>query len=338
LKIHIDMTLPNRFVKIILGNNATAWSNQVVTKTGNANPNTLNGTGNNDSLFGLGGADTLNGKAGNDLLDGGSGGDEVFGGDGNDTFVHGAGSDVMDGGLGFDTVTYASAGSAINLTLSVFEGGGDAAQGDTVTNIERVIGSRFGDQIYGSDNIANFLYGGKGGDDLRGGELTDYLYGGAGSDRLFGSDDSSFDGGDFLYGGKGGDELVGYNGEDTLVGGAGADFLYGGDDSDSISGGAGADVIGGGDSSNSLSGGGGADEFQFFTFDFGTDVVSDFDGGEGDTVLLVTQGQFDSFADILAASLDSPEGVIITLQLGHTVRLDGVEKADLRASWFDILN
>ena len=82
---------------------------------------------------------------------------------------------------------------------------GGFAQGDTLVNIDDLIGSAFGDILVGNTGF-NRLFGGGGGDVLQGGDDND-----------------------LLFGEDGDDQLVGGEGNDTLVGGAGADELIGGE-------------------------------------------------------------------------------------------------------------
>ena len=85
------------------------------------------------------------------------------------------------------------------------------AQGNTLTDIENVLGSEFNDLIAGNDG-ANRFYGHGGNDTLDGREESDYL--------------SGEDGNDQLYGGTGTDKLFGGKGADLIVGGDGADQAY----------------------------------------------------------------------------------------------------------------
>jgi Ca2+-binding RTX toxin-like protein len=73
---------------------------------------------------------------------------------------------------------------------------------DLHAQFENLIGSAFGDRLYGTSDINTIT--GNGGDD--------YIYGGAGND--------------IISGGDGNDRLIGEAGSDTLTGGAGADLFY----------------------------------------------------------------------------------------------------------------
>lgn len=163
-----------------------------LTRNGTNSSDELDGTLLGDGLFGNGGSDILNGLDGNDLLVGGASGDQI------------------DGGKGFDTVDYSLSPAAvmINLATGVFSGG-DAA-GDTLANIEKIIGSAFGDS----------LAGGQQSEDIYGGEGNDFIDGGSNDDRLFGGT-----GNDTLRGGEGSDNLVGGQGADSIFGGSGIDTV-----------------------------------------------------------------------------------------------------------------
>ncbi|MDE4141916.1 calcium-binding protein, partial [Phaeobacter gallaeciensis] len=116
---------------------------------------------------------------------------------------------------------------------------------------------------------------------------------------------------DYLVGSDGGvDQLYGNAGNDTLVAGESGDLLFGGLGDDSLIGGGGSDLLFGDDGNDVITGGSGADHFQFDlysngvdTFDFGSDVVTDFEVGDtleikgwglGDLSVSVTQSGADT--------------------------------------------
>lgn len=176
---------------------------------GDANNNTLFGGGGDDQLTGGIGSDTLYGGDGNDSLDGSSGNDTLYGGDGDDTlkgdvgddlFYGDAGADIIIGSVGNDTVNY-FASSAVHVHLDNSTVSGGYAQGDTLSGIENIIGSKLDDILVGdaNDNI------------LQGGEGNDRLVGGAGADTIDGGD-----GNDIILGGTGKNILTGGSGIDEL--------------------------------------------------------------------------------------------------------------------------
>lgn len=162
---------------------------------------TFDGGKGNDKLFGRWGDDVIHGGDDDDLIDGGGWSDQLFGDAGNDVIIGGGGADAMDGGEGLDTVTYESASGPIALDVNdVSFGRGDAA-GDTIVNVEVIVGSASGDEIRGARDAAMTLRGGDGDDILAGGDLGDVLDGGAKDD--------------VLVGGIGADTLIGGDGFDT---------------------------------------------------------------------------------------------------------------------------
>jgi Ca2+-binding RTX toxin-like protein len=263
-----------------------------------------------DTIVLKGSNQTADGQAGDDILDasqstgsatlnGGDGTDTLTGGASNDFLNGGAGADILDGGAGnSDWANYregATAGITINL-LSHEAGIGGTAQGDTLTRIENLQGTRFVDVLTGDANN-NILSGGEGADVLDGGAGTgDWAYYNEGTtvgvtvnlmsgsasdaDTLTGIEnvlgsifndtltgDSSAnqldgnDGDDVINGGGGADILVGGNGNDTLNGALStvAVILQGGNGIDTLTGGSAADSLSGGADGDTLIGGGGAD-------------------------------------------------------------------------------
>jgi Ca2+-binding RTX toxin-like protein len=146
----------------------------------------------------------------------------------------------------------------VNVSLLSGTGLGGDAQGDTLINIEDLIGSGFSDILYG-DNGANVLTG------LNG---NDVLIGIGGADELVGGD--------------GADTLIGGNGRDRLVGGSQRDILEGDGAKDKLFGDAGKDTLRGGAGNDQLTGGKGHDAFVFNTTlnqNSNVDRVTDFKPG-----------------------------------------------------------
>ena len=284
---------------------------------GTARADNITGDGGANVLVGGDGADQLAGGAGNDSLYGGVGNDTLFGEDGNDFLNGGAGADSLVGGAGNDTADYTDSSAGVNVNLTTGLGTGSDAQGDTVTGIENLQGSRFSDTLVG-DTGANLLWGGNDNDLLSGGGGADTLFGGAGNDSLDGGD-----GNDTLVGEAGADVLLGGVGTDladysasltavnvnlatgvgvggdaqgdtltgieNLLGSAFADTLTGDRLANTLSGGSGNDTLSGGAENDTLIGGLGADNLSGGTEndslqgDAGADTL---DGGTGNDVLL----------------------------------------------------
>ena len=269
------------------------------------------GSAKDDTLIGDAFANRLDGGKGNDLLSGGAGNDSLNGGDGSDTLIGGTGADQLNGGSStgeINLASYESSKSAVNLDLTIVGsqiGNGGDENGDTLRNIQGVIGSDYNDVIKG-DGSANSLLGGAGDDILTGGVGPDTLDGGSGSDtasyadsasgvnvnlttgagsggtaagdvlknieNLIGSDGLQTDapatrGADLLTGNDKNNVLDGGKGNDTLYGRDGNDSLIGGEGDDSLDGGAGSDSLTGGAGNDTLNGG---DDQQADTLDGGT--------------------------------------------------------------------
>jgi Ca2+-binding RTX toxin-like protein len=233
------------------------------------------GTAFNDSIVGIyggtfiGANNLLWGGDGDDTLVGGIGGGSAFGAD---TFVGGAGADLIIGGdngpYQFNSAWYTGSTAGVNVNLSdgAPETGGDA-EGDTLTGIDFLTGSAFGDTLIG-DGLANSLAGGAGHDIIDGGDGSDSVSGGAGSDSLTGgagNDLLSYKGamgsilvnlGDGLPESGGDAEGDTVSGFESLIGGYFRDTLIGDEGDNYISGGGIANI---GQASDLLVGGGGND-------------------------------------------------------------------------------
>ena len=98
-------------------------------------------------------------------------GNELNGGAGNDTLIGGIRLDVLTGAAGVDTVSYASADSAVTIDLlsgRTFPTGNNtfgSSSSDILVEIENIIGSTLGDILLG-DGTHNAIDGGAGNDTL----------------------------------------------------------------------------------------------------------------------------------------------------------------------------
>lgn len=116
-----------------------------------------------DDLIGTAWDDHLNGDGGANRLEGGVGDDILVGGGGSDVLVGGLGLDKLDGGTGVDTADYSEAYGAVWVDLATGAGRWNYADGDTLSGIENVVGTSYGDRIAGN-SVNNVLTGGAGAD------------------------------------------------------------------------------------------------------------------------------------------------------------------------------
>jgi Ca2+-binding RTX toxin-like protein len=124
------------------------------------------------------------GTAANDVFHGGSGTDQFDGAGGTLNIVDYTGS---TGAISIHLADDGSASGApadLNNPAAGTIGGGDAA-GDTLANIQGLIGGSNDDHLFGNSGN-NYLAGGAGNDTLSGGAGNDLLIGGAGADQLTG--------------------------------------------------------------------------------------------------------------------------------------------------------
>ena len=133
-----------------------AASFDLSTVLGNVENLTLTGTGAVNGT-GNGLANTIIGNSGANIIEGKGG------------------ADILDGGAGLDTVSYASSGAGVNVTLTgavASTGSGGDAQGDSIRTSRTSLGSAFVDTLTG-DGLANVLDGGAGADAMSGGAGND---------------------------------------------------------------------------------------------------------------------------------------------------------------------
>jgi len=202
--------------------------------------------------------DNLTGSRYNDLFVAGAVGGKLSGQAGNDWFVAGAGADLILGGADVDTVDYSKSDSFVNVNLKTSVVTGGFASGDTIADIESVIGSSRNDILTGSA-VANTLRGGDGDDLIEGLGGADILDGGNGNDTVSyaASTDMvtvnlSLSTAQVSRGDASGDVLsnfenvLGSKNDDSLTGNALVNTLTGGDGNDTLAGLGGADTLDGG--------------------------------------------------------------------------------------------
>ncbi|MDD2830166.1 MAG: calcium-binding protein, partial [Sulfuricurvum sp.] len=236
-----------------------------ISGTGNAKDNVLNGNSADNLLSGLDGNDIIYGNDGNDSLLGGNGNDTLIGGAGNDGFYGDPGNDIIDGGDGWDYLWYENSSAAVGVDLSKttaqYIGSGNDT--DTITGIESIYGSNYGDVLIAGSN-GNDLYGAGGNDILYAGAGSDILDGGSGIDTLSytyasagvwidladpnwqvtgGSGPDNISGFENLWGSNYGDVLRANDSSCGIQAGDGNDFVFAGGGNDVLNGGYGTDMV-----------------------------------------------------------------------------------------------
>jgi Ca2+-binding RTX toxin-like protein len=236
------------------------------TIVGTSGNDELQGTAGPDVIMGLGGNDEIDGLGSQDLICGGPGADTIDAGDGSDDVWGGSGSDELRGGAGRDSLDFGDAGGpvTVQLVLGIASGEGD----DSVIGFEEIWGSRFGDNLTGSQNV-DHIEGAGGNDQIYGLGDDDEIFPGEGDDLVDGGRGHDVYGFEFLVGpmavdlaqgeaiGEGDDDLlsiesvlgsqfddvfVGSDADETFKGLGGDDSIDGGGGDDSIDGGPGDDT------------------------------------------------------------------------------------------------
>jgi Ca2+-binding RTX toxin-like protein len=181
--------------------------------------------------------DTLTGNGSDNILAAGNGNDKLAGGAGNDILIGGAGADKLDGAAGVDTVSYADSNAAVtvNLAVTTAQVGGYAA-GDTLFNIESIIGSAYNDTLTGS-SVANKFDGGAGTDTVSYSNSTAAVTVNLGVTT---AQAGGYAAGDTLVSIE---NIIGSSYNDTLTGSSAANIMTGGAGADKLDGAAGVDTV-----------------------------------------------------------------------------------------------
>jgi Ca2+-binding RTX toxin-like protein len=177
--------------------------------TGGAGSDTLTGTDDVNVIKGGAGDDFLYGLDGSDVLQGDDGDDFEEGDLGDDTFRQGSaanGADTINGGSPMndpgldDLIDYSARTNAVSLA---FGSGGELGEGDSVVNVEDVLGGTGNDTLGPISSLGGQIEGGPGDDDLSSSFGKDTLLGQGGNDTLHASAAT-----DTLTGGDGADSFV----------------------------------------------------------------------------------------------------------------------------------
>jgi hypothetical protein len=256
-------------------------------------------------LFGGNGDDTLIARGQSSRLSGGAGNDNIQGSTTaaatiqlGDAVIYSdnVGAVYVDIGSGFTNETALQAGTISAATQSVSQ--------DRLLNIDHVVGSAFGDRIYGN-GLNNLLAGGAGEDIIYAEGGTDTIDYSASAGAVYVDLASQFAletglntgtvsastatvANDYIIsfedviGSNFGDRIYGTNGANIINGGTGDDIIYGLGGDDRLIGGDGNDsLIGGGPGTDFLTGGSGSDRFYLFNEGNGpVDIITDFSAAQ----------------------------------------------------------
>lgn len=319
----------------------------------------IDGTGEADVLLGTAADEVLRGLGGDDVLSGGAGEDILYGGSGSDIFVFsdGDGRDEIrgfnatdnnekidftgiSGTLDFD-ILRAGHMEQVGDDVRISFGGGDLLILRSVDlgdlDAEDFVFANPGETIIGTDD-GDTLNGTDGDDVIEGLDGSDVITGGAGNDLI---DAGSF--GDTIDAGAGNDTVIGGQGRDVVDLGFGndvfqddaqnnffgSDTVLGGAGNDTFFGAGGADVFTGGTGNDTAHAGIGAETFVFASGD-GNDTIIGFDV-TADVLDLSAVAAFGDFGDFLENGHIAQSGndLVITDNAGLTIRLEGLELADL---------
>ncbi|WP_423298271.1 calcium-binding protein, partial [Arcobacter sp. YIC-310] len=238
-----------------------------------------NGDGNNDLI--IKNIENAEGSNFKDILTGDdqAGGNTLKGLDGDDTIYASAGDDYIDGGANNDQMSYENQNQKIILTSSGtdYSVDKDTDGTDTLTNVEKVVGTDYKDTMTGGSNDDIFIAGDEA-DTLRGEAGTDTLQGQDGDDSLYGGT-----GEDLLEGGAGADTLSGEAGDDNIQGGTGNDkivasYQASGEDADNDN-----DIIDGGANNDTIDYSGSEFDSHKINANLSTNTITA-DGADSDTV------------------------------------------------------
>ena len=292
-----------------------------VEATGVTDTLTFRASGTDDTQGGIIDAVSLNGIAA--VVDNGCGYDmqpDAYHAN-RDWLVGTAAKESFDGGEGYDWVDYRNSADAVDVDLHRERGTAGDARGDTIVNIENVLGSANGDRIDGDDE-RNRLLGEAGDDRLRGGDGNDVLDGGQGADRLDGGAGTAdaVEYGDSSGGvtvsletgrGTGGDaegdriknaeNIYGSQHDDVLTGDDAVNRLVGDDGDDVLSGLGGNDVFWGGLGADRMVGGNGNADAADYQFAYEGVVVSLVNGGSAGEA---TGDTFDGVENVYGSRFD----------------------------------
>lgn len=243
----VDETCDGRPATIVVAPSPSTWATAPV--VGTAGDDVIVGTPQRDNIDGAGGNDIICGLDGSDDLTGGTGDDRLFGGldqdytpdDGyfGDLLVPGPGNDHIDIGVDLDSldlcvcdpvetldrISYADAGTGVDVNLSAGVATGEGQDSLVVGGAFGLLGSAFDDKIVGTEE-RNVIQAGAGRDTVSAGDGNDYVW----LDETTIADPSPHGAADVIDAGAGLDRVQ-FSGGDRINGGSGKDSIQGFSDS-----------------------------------------------------------------------------------------------------------
>lgn len=296
----------------------------------------IDGIGGSESItsaaYAIGTGKFVLGTTASETLIGTDGDDLIFGDDGDDILIGGDGGDELEGGNGSDTVDYSASDEKVLINLQNNSHSKGHAEGDSLVDIQNVIGSAYDDILIG-DSEDNIFTGGKGADTIQTADGDDKVYAEKGDDHVelgAGDDYVRVGGGaEYFDGGEGVDTISYYKssggvtidlstneasgswaendtvlnfenvyaskaGDDYIVGSSDDNLIktYGGDDK--VYAGKGDDVVKLGSGDDYVRVGGGE---EYFDGGSGTDTISYYKSSGGVTINLATNTVSGSWAE-----------------------------------------
>ena len=193
-------------------------------------------------------------------------------------------ANTLKGSSGIDLVDYGFSNAGVTINLKTGTATGGFAAGDTLINIDSLVGSNFTDTLTGND----------GDNTIEGGGGADFLDGGLGNNTLSYQNSAGAVTVDLSTNTASGGHATGDNFKNfaNVIGGLGNDSLFGNGSANRIDGGGGDDIVEGGAGADNLAGGTGIDTLSYASSVDAVNIfleTTSFSGGdaEGDT--------FDSF-------------------------------------------
>ncbi|MCC3861081.1 calcium-binding protein [Pseudemcibacter aquimaris] len=169
---------------------------------------TITGGAGYDKIITGNGNDIIFAGSGSGFMVGGKGNDTITGGNLNDIIYGGAGADTLDGGDNVrygDQISYYGSNAGVNVNLATNVVSGGHAEGDIISNFERIRGSDFDDILTGDDQN-NIIDGEEGHDIISTAGGNDIIH-------AFGFDGSHFD---TIDGGTGYDKIAFFDVEEEI--------------------------------------------------------------------------------------------------------------------------